>query len=322
MSKLKASPYSLAALNSGWVFTPAFSKLTRMGDLIATEPSSEAVNGSAKVRALRRPSTVIILGWWNANAMQLRHYTQLYSDLGYDTLTHISPTFQYPSWKSLVRRHVGLLQSLQSYRQEMPESNVVIHALSNNGAFTAAVLHRLSIINQTTQWAGLASRDLMQGLIPKNLTEFPIERMVFDSCPAPLNAEMLTHATLEATERGLNHWSKDTLQASWNAFLSSSRVVSILDGLLYPSMDVLIPQRALVVGSIGDLVVPWQQVQEWTKQVRTRGAQIVEHEFEDSGHVGHLRKHPQQYKQVIAAFLHASETPRDVWKEGRVGSSQ
>jgi hypothetical protein len=314
MSKLSATSYSLANLNAGWVFTPAWSKLSRLGDLIATETNES--NMASKGNATSPKELVVVLGWWNSNEMQLRHYTQLYSSLGYDTLTHISPTFQYPSWKSLIKRHVRLLQDFQ----EFPRQNVVVHALSNNGAFTAAVLHRLSMINKIDDWSGKAVKDLM-GIIPKNLPDFPIARMVFDSSPAPLHAQMLTNATLEATERGLDHWSKDTLNSSWNTFLSSTRVVSILDGLLYPSMDMMIPEKALVIGSKSDLVVPWNEVQEWVTFARKRGAKIVEKEFEDSGHVSHLRRYPEEYRKAIQAFLASSQAQADPWKGSRVGQA-
>ena len=52
-----------------------------------------------------------------------------------------------------------------------------------------------------------------------------------------------------------------------------------------------------------DNQMPWRYISSIADQQRKKGRMVREKMFSSSGHVAHLKIHPEEYKQTISNFL-------------------
>ena len=52
-----------------------------------------------------------------------------------------------------------------------------------------------------------------------------------------------------------------------------------------------------------DVQIPWRYIDYIAEYHIKQGRSVIRHKFADSGHVAHLKKHPEQYKKIISDFV-------------------
>lgn len=341
-----ATEFTEANLHKGLVFTPASaSAALRVSDPhhwpIDPKLVEELGFHPDSAPLLRRPTrpTVLLLGWWGSSPARLAHYRDLYVDLGYDTLVHNAPMRHafYP--RSTVRRNWDILATLEAYRKlRGPDLHIVIHAMSNNGAYNAACLGALMRLSSEPPknpapadkgflYTGVATEIAVRRMLPEGGKGVDYSHLrqcvtgiILDSAPSlitpPVMAQaaaivMTGKANLSSSARayGLSGltW-KAILEKVFGFWMSRPTVVSGLDGLLFPSLDripSLFPEaRYLLLYSAADALVPAESVEEFERHLNALGAPTRSVEFIGSGHVAHYRgKNKTRYTESVGTFL-------------------
>ena len=49
--------------------------------------------------------------------------------------------------------------------------------------------------------------------------------------------------------------------------------------------------------------MPWRYISNIADQQRKQGREVITHKFSSSGHVAHLKTHPEEYKETLRKFL-------------------
>lgn len=64
----------------------------------------------------------------------------------------------------------------------------------------------------------------------------------------------------------------------------------------------------LFLASKKDRQIPWRYVRSVSKEQERRGRRSSLHLFPSSGHVAHLKVHPEEYRDTVASFMQTLET--------------
>ena len=59
----------------------------------------------------------------------------------------------------------------------------------------------------------------------------------------------------------------------------------------------------LFIHSERDPLIPWRFVSSVVAENRRRGRRVEEWRLQDTGHVDHFKRHPEEYRERVAAFL-------------------
>ena len=59
----------------------------------------------------------------------------------------------------------------------------------------------------------------------------------------------------------------------------------------------------LFIHSERDPLIPWRFVSSVVAENRGRGRRVEEWRLQDTGHVDHFKRHPEEYRERVAAFL-------------------
>jgi len=245
------------------------------------------------------PPSVLLFGFAGSKKHQLEKHSKLYNELGYRTLYCILPLqhlFHYDVHRIRDCAH-WVLDSAMRERME----RVVCHSFSNNGA---------ALYQQLTHVVA------QQG-------DVSIAGAVFDSAPGPLHLIDTLFPYRQTKDLGIQ---KPLIQlaycmvnnvngASFSEILSASKLqrsdlqrtwplhsqvpwcgsfIKYHDNNSWPT---------LFLASKKDRQIPWSYVDSVVKEQERRGRKTKLFLFPNSGHVAHLKVHPDLYKQEVSAFL-------------------
>ena len=143
--------------------------------------------------------------------------------------------------------------------------------------------------------------------------------MVLDSAPGPATLVLNnTTATLERVDETLKRpgpgpWppSRTFLVGAYCAVNwargRSLREILSLGAAQLRQLDTRPEDRGewplMFVYSERDPLVPWRFVSSVAAETRRRGRRVEEWRLQDTGHVNHFKKHPEEYRDRVATFL-------------------
>lgn len=258
--------------------------------------------------------TVLVLGWGASTRRQLEPFLRMWRDLGATPTAFVPDTL-----RSLARpQHFrDQARALASRRWD------VVHALSDNG-FVAWSL----ILDELTRGGGARSAPGGRAApsSPARPTSAWPAAVLLDSCPgcrrwrteagfASSFGRGLTPATLRALGRRPVEVHPLVTPLLERAFRGVYRAFPGTTDLLGGAYERVLarspPVPHLVVAGPDDAIVSESEVAAFVDALRNRGRAVDLLRLTGSGHVGHLRRHPQAYAAAASALLaRASVTGR------------
>lgn len=245
----------------------------------------------------KRLPTVIVLGFYGSSETQLNRYSKLYNELGHKTLSYILPDpliFEYDqiSQEDITKK---LLENLDM------EEKVLIHSLSNNG-FTL-YQHLVKLLSKSNRIQG-AILDSCPG--PWHFTSnigpkfadraFKQDQNVFFPLVAYILLHKLRGDPWSQCFRGAYDVSKK-LFPNWKAF--SKKHLSPGHHMMYEKETFPL----LFLYSKRDRLIPSTFIEGLIDIQISQSRPIFHHDFDTSGHVAHLKSHPEEYKRQVANFI-------------------
>ncbi|KAM0208757.1 hypothetical protein ACHAPA_005525 [Fusarium lateritium] len=244
------------------------------------------------------PHTVIVYGWGDAPSKHVSKFTDGYQKLYPHArqIAVLSPIYQ------------GFFDSLaQRTRKMLPVINEVFPKDSQGAAPGPILIHCLSNTGIGSYHSTLnAYKELYNKPLPHNLT-------VYDSTPGTSNL----------TWPNVKRWSNamaigPAAKLPWPFFVTQG--FCILFFLFIHLFDFLAGRESspwfshrvfyderweskdcsrLFLYGKKDILIPWEHIEGHIAESRRIGYVVDSQLFDDSGHVGHMRKHPEMYWEAI-----------------------
>jgi len=244
-----------------------------------------------------RPS-VLLIGWTGHHPKQLQKYAGLYDTLGFDSISFSEHSSHLiGTSKNTEERHGTTV--LKIIEEKKPVS---VHMFSNGGTFVWATALRLALDRA-----------------PAGSNPFPsVQSVVIDSAPGCLylsDIPSLHYFVWAMLGKSIGK------KAGW---LLLALPATVLFVLLYficlqwlPSHNITttywssLLRGARVLGcphlllhSTDDGLIPFQHVRRLGKSLESiEGVTVKRKEWPKSGHVAHLKFHPEEYRELIAESL-------------------
>ncbi|KAM7199026.1 Eukaryotic protein of unknown function (DUF829) domain containing protein [Rhypophila sp. PSN 637] len=266
------------------------------------------------------PTTVILYSWGDALPKHVSKYVE-----GYRTL--------YPAAK-IVLIFSPILKALYTTLSVRSKTMIpVIEAVFGVGS-TTTLVPRLSLARQNCPAAKRVLVQVMSNtgginfastlhayrqLVGPDAPPFPVDVMVCDSTPG--STVFMTNIgpwskALAVGAASYLPWPFFVTRALAVVFLAAVNGMAVLmretSAAVFSTAAVNDPHlldikaRRLYLYSKEDDIIYWQDIEKHAAAAREKGYQVAEGEmFEGTGHVGHLKGHPEQYWRAI----------RRVWEE-------
>lgn len=255
----------------------------------ATEPAD---------KTKQQPRTVLIFGWGDGQPKHVAKYADGFRRLFpcANQIMVLSPISR-AMWQSLEQRAESMTHVVKAAfpdgESTQDEGSMLVHIMSNTGAiFYAATLH--------------AYRQAYNKPLPHRL-------VVLDSTPGSTD---ITLETLPRMSRAmalgtaaLFPWPFLVTQCLWATFLAATHLwetvtgrdgapVTSMKAFQNPDMQEKSAKR-LYLYSKDDQIILWSDIEKHIAESREQGWQTDSVLFEGSGHVGHMRLHPEEYWKSI-----------------------
>jgi len=275
-----------------------------MFDIIA--PS----NSQSSVKAV-----VIMLGWIGSKLKHVRKYADLYVQKDCAVVISCPPV-------TIIFRAEGPMraQALNAVKEaarivrkvEMNGSSrnvevpVLIHYFSNGGAYVAQALDRMVKEVKSGTLSALTDEDISDILfVSERLYKQGYE--VADSAPAYFSTESAHNALNESVP---NLAIRTIIKAFLYIVFNLEVAILVMQGKESPAetfwnrvlFSELCSRQAFIYSS-SDKITDASKVDELIKERSARGFDITYSKFSDSNHVMHFRKHPDEYKAMVANVL-------------------
>ncbi|KAJ4265378.1 hypothetical protein NW762_004666 [Fusarium torreyae] len=247
------------------------------------------------------PSAIVIYGWGDGLARHVGKYADGYRALfPYSRqIVILSPIkdAMFTGLEARTREMHLVLDNLDGLLNDK-QAPILIHAMSNTGAISYA----------TT----------LKGFLEKHKRQMPHQLLVLDSTPGnPFwSWERLgqwSHAMALGTAKFFP-WPFFITQGIWGVFLtldvifkwltggepSGAFALRVVDDKNYETTD----SKRLYLYSKEDDIISYKDIEGYVAESQERGYLTRSEIFEGTGHVGHMRAHPEQYWKAI----------QDAWK--------
>ncbi|CRG83423.1 hypothetical protein PISL3812_00774 [Talaromyces islandicus] len=267
---------------------------------------------STTEKTTHQPRAVIIYGWGDALAKHVVKYADGFQQLfpSANQIVVLSPISR-AMWQSSEKRaehmaHVVKAAFPSEDANTHDEGSVLIHMMSNTGAiFYTSTLH--------------AYRAAYNKPLPHRL-------VVLDSTPGSTDISL---ATLPRLSRAMTlgtaawfPWPFLVTQCLWATFLAGNHLLEIITGRdSAPVTSLKTFQNAdmeeksakrFYLYSKEDQIIFWSDIEKHIAESREQGWQTDAVIFEGSGHVGHMRLHPEKYwNNIKLAWVEASTEKND-----------
>ncbi|KAJ6437838.1 PaxU [Purpureocillium lavendulum] len=250
------------------------------------------------------PTTVIIYGWGDGLPKHVAKYADGYREL-FPTARQVvvlSPIARamFSDLRQRAEHMDPVVKAVFGEGGDPEERDVLIHTMSNTGAVNyAATLHTYR-----------EAHGSKTGEPP-----MPHRLLIMDSTPGSTdmsasNVSRWSRAMAIGTAPWFP-WPAAVTQAIWATFLCLNAVYAFIIGResagawsrravndeAYEARGA----RKLYLYSKEDDLISWEDIEAHVAETRERGWEADTELFEGSGHVGHMRRHPQQYWATIRA---------------------
>ncbi|KAF4977214.1 hypothetical protein FZEAL_6242 [Fusarium zealandicum] len=247
------------------------------------------------------PEAIVIYGWGDGLAKHVNKYAEGYRVLyPYSKQIIILSPISQVMFTSLEQRTEGVVPVLENLDQVLGDrkSSVLIHAMSNTGAISYGTTIK-------------AFKD-------HNDSAFPHQLLVLDSTPG---SPWLSRRTLGDWSRAMSlgtakwfPWPFAVTQFIWAGILlvngsyqwltgtepSGAFALRVIDDDTYETKDA----KRLYLYSKEDDLISYEDIEMYVAESKQKGYEMRTELFEGTGHVGHMRRHPEQYWKAIG----------DAWK--------
>ncbi|KAJ4146182.1 hypothetical protein NW754_001646 [Fusarium falciforme] len=247
------------------------------------------------------PEAVVIYGWGDGLPKHVSKYAEGYRVLfPYSKQIIILSPISKAMFTSLDQRTEAMVPVLENLEKLLGDrkSSVLIHAMSNTGAISYG----------TT----------LKAFQDKNSSAFPHQLLVLDSTPG---SPWLSRRTLGNWSRAMSlgtanwfPWPFAVTQALWAGVLlvnatyqwitgtepAGAFALRVVDDESFETKEA----KRLYLYSKEDDLISYEDIEAYVAESKERGYVVRTELFDGSGHVGHMRKHPEQYWKAI----------EDAWK--------
>lgn len=260
------------------------------------------------------PTTIILYSWGDALPKHVAKYVE-----GYRAL--------FPAAK-IVLIFSPILKALYTTLAQRSKTMIpVIEAVFGQGS-TTTPSPRLSLARESSPAAKKVLVQVMSNtgginfastlhayrqLVGPDGPSFPVDMMVCDSTPG--STVFMTNIgpwskALAVGAASYLPWPFVVTRALAVVFLAAVNSMAVLMGETSAAVFSVaavndphlldIKARRLYLYSKEDDIIRWKDIEEHAAEARAKGYQVAEGEmFEGTGHVGHLRAHPEQYWKAI-----------------------
>lgn len=259
-------------------------------------------------------AVVIMYGWVGAADKHVKIYANLYSEQScaviYGTASYRAGLLKIKSSLSSVvlestKLASNLIKESDGKGVESAKTPVVLHYFCNGGAFIAERFH-LMVKEARDAKAGISmgnNEDLL--FTHERLSQRGFE--VIDSAPASMEFSTGFRAIDAAITNIFPRFLAKFVFAFWFIVfypISILRGTNPVDVDFWNNMTELdLCSRQAFIYSKKDRISDYNKIDNLIAQRRKRGIEVVAQRFEESDHVMHLRKYPEQYKDVISKVL-------------------
>ncbi|XP_045159983.2 transmembrane protein 53-like [Mercenaria mercenaria] len=243
----------------------------------------------------KKEPVVILLGWLGCTEKYLSKYGQIYDERGCITIRYTSPRdtafFKVEQLKDTACK---LLDLLEDY--SITENPILFHIFSNNGSFVYANIVEV-----------LTSGD-------KRYQNLNVCGVVIDSAPG--KPRFKNAAVAYGTSLNVNPVLRYIMMFCLWLYLAFTGVISSLAVKFYPKIkeksnhflwDKMAsdPTRwpMLFLYSVVDKIILAEDIEDMISRRRALGVHVSAMCWDDTDHVSHLRKHPEQYAEACGDFL-------------------
>lgn len=238
---------------------------------------------------------VMLLGWAGCQDRYLMKYSKIYEDRGLITVRYTAPV-ETLFWKRTAMKPIGEKILKLIHDMNFDSHPLIFHIFSNGGAYLY-------------QHISLAIR--------KNKNPIQIRGMIFDSAPGERRMLGLFRAVTAIYGRekrkcnclaavfitltlSFMWFVEETYTAFKSLFMKTepSQTNPFNDLKNEPNQ---FPQ--LFMYSKGDVVIPYEDIENFAKYREQRGVDVSKICFEDAEHVKIYTKYPQQYIHCVCSFI-------------------
>ncbi|KDD75403.1 DUF829 hypothetical protein [Helicosporidium sp. ATCC 50920] len=241
---------------------------------------------------------VALMGWAKAEDKILGKYSDILAQHGFSSIRSTLELYDVLTLVGTGRKFhaISLLEFLKE-QDILPQRKIILYAFSNGGSYIVEQLYQLSQDNSECEgYAFLSSR---------------VAGIVFDSAPAFPDGRTMRAATHSITRE--QPFSSRVLLYSW----AQRRLHGLLRGShaeqFWAVMERMDWGPLLFLYGRADTASEAHRIDLLVQRKREQGIEVDAQCWPDSGHIEHLRKHPEEYVQKLIAFLRgvdAGERPQ------------
>ncbi|KAK9874315.1 hypothetical protein WA026_002667 [Henosepilachna vigintioctopunctata] len=234
---------------------------------------------------------VFLLGWSGALDKHLAVYSKLYEEKGFITMRYICPVvynlFQYHKMDEVAKNIANFF-----IEPNFQNKNIIFHVFSNGGSF---------------------QYEFVVKALDENSTSSQIKGVIFDSAPGVLSFSSVYGAVNSMKRESYTPWIKAesfVVVASHFARKLFNRFYGkLINKKIYEFNPIVnlrneknrCPQHFIY--SKGDLLVPYQEVEQFWKHRKSLGVDVTTQVYADTPHVRHYPYNKLNYKRSIFQFV-------------------
>lgn len=245
-------------------------------------------------RDAAHPPTVVLFGWLGARHRHLSKYSNLYKEMGYNTVQLVAPASVV---FAMTPRSVAvfLLSVLRIIAADdrLTKGGLVFMMFSNGGARCAP--HLSDMLNGKCGDLLKADDELVVKVVKDS-----IAAIIFDSSPAYIH----THLGASALNRGLgiqNEFLKMVVAVCFFLMCLFQRIFVVnLQQVFWTDVrnaEYLCPEQYIF--STADPLIDPMKLEALIEERRRNNKEVCVFRVEDADHVSIFRKHPEKYAEVL-----------------------
>jgi len=255
----------------------------------------------------QRSPLMVIVGWSNSKNKQLAKYSELYEKQGLTTVSISCPLYRFAMfYDSLFADDTkACIDALSSQRDINKDRKVFFQCFSTPGPAMY-----INIINYYYQYIqGHFGTDRYQN---DNIEDIPnISGLILDSPTVNCgDAQQFSNGMKGNTKNMVSDYIFDVLGKIMFAYAVRTSKMYNYGPEFFRNIPVLIPQ--LMLFSKADKIAGYESILDYVKHQRAIGATVNSHMWEDSAHVLHYRRYPDEYRQLVSSFVEDCVTSSDL----------
>lgn len=252
-------------------------------------------------------AVVIMYGWMGSKLRHIEKFAKLYTE------RDCTVVYGKASTLAIMRRDrnalkEAVLESVKESAKILREQNskeipVILHYISNGGAFLAERLEQLVEEMKNGNEDSSLYADL--NLVVSRLKSSGF--VVCDSAPAYLSVQSAMAAIDSSISNMLVRICVKVVMRLIIAFHDFAEkyldIASPREKFWANAIDSNLCERQAFLYSSNDALTDHEKIDELIEERKKRGINVIFHKFEDSDHVMHLRKYPKEYNSFIDKIL-------------------